>query len=158
MSGKKGRERKSWGVKKVTWIVCHEPQHEKALGIQDHRVPPHGHRGEVGLGDVGVGVEAGVLVGAVDDLEVVAVQMERVLARVVVVDDNLDDLALVQDEGARVGPVDVNGGGEAARAQDGVEGGDLGGFVRYVVEEGAASQRFSVSNVCITEKGRETGD
>lgn len=63
--------------------------------------------------------------------------MKRVLARVVVVDDDLDDIALVQDMRARVGPVDVDGGGEAPRAEDGVEGGDFGGFVGYVVEEGA---------------------
>lgn len=67
-------------------------------------------------------------------------QVERVLACVVVVNDNLDDLAFLQYERARVGPVDLGRGGEIARAEYGVECGNFGGLVGDVIEEGAGEK------------------
>lgn len=69
-------------------------------------------------------------------LERVAVKMDRVTARVEVVDNNLDDFALLQDKGA--GELSVDGGvvGEIARGESRVESGHLGLSVGDVVEEG----------------------
>jgi hypothetical protein len=63
--------------------------------------------------------------------------MEGMLARVEVVDHDVNDLVLFEDEGVRVGAVDGGVGREFAGGQDRVEGGDLGGDVGYVVEERA---------------------
>lgn len=69
-------------------------------------------------------------------LERVAVKMDGMAARVEVVDDNLDDFALLQDKGA--GELSVDGGVvcEIARGEGRVEGGHLGLSVGDVVEEG----------------------
>lgn len=77
------------------------------------------------------------------------------LARVVVVDDDLDDLALGKHERARVGPVDVNVGGEVAGAERGVEGRDFGALVGDVVEESAGEKKEGVSRSL--QDGRGTG-
>lgn len=78
-----------------------------------------------------------VVVGPPHDLEVVAVQVERVLAGVEVVDHDLDDLVLGEDEGVCVGAVDGGVCCVLAGCESGVEGGDFGGDVGDVVEEGA---------------------
>ena len=64
--------------------------------------------------------EAGVPGGEVDDLELVPVQVVGMDARVVVVDDDLHDVADVGDEGVDLavdGRVDVGGAGRAGRVQ-----------------------------------------
>lgn len=63
--------------------------------------------------------------------------MEGVFARIVVINHNLHDLALLQHKGACIAPIYGRVGGEGTSAECGVEGGDLGGFVRYIVEKGA---------------------
>ena len=78
-----------------------------------------------------------------DDLELVAVEVERVLSRVVVVEDDLDDLVVVEDELVGVGAVDEGVGGVGAGGEDGVEGGNFGGDVGFVVEEGAVGVRLA---------------
>ena len=118
-------------------IIALEAQHEVAIRADDDGVAAHGHGRELGGRDARVGKGPRVVVGAPDGLEVVPVQVEGVLARVEVVDDDVDDLVLLQDERVRVGAVDGWVGGVLARAEDGVEGGDLGGDVGDVVEEGA---------------------
>jgi hypothetical protein len=67
----------------------------------------------------------------------VAVQVEWVLAWVVVVDDDVDDLVVREDEGVRELAVDAGIGGNVASAEGGEESGDFGGLVGDVVEEGA---------------------
>ena len=54
-----------------------------------------------------------------------------------VVEDDVDDFVFFEDETVRVGAVDQGIGGEVAGGEDGVEGGDFGGGVGDVVEEGA---------------------
>lgn len=69
-------------------------------------------------------------------LKRVAMQMDRMTARVEVVDDNLDDFVLLQDK--RAGELSVDGGivCEIARGEGRVESGHLGLSVGDVVEEG----------------------
>ena len=119
-------------------VVGAEPHHHIAVGPHHQGVAAHGHGGE---GDVARGVEdAGVVAAAPDGLEGVPVQVERVLTRVVVVDDDVDDLVLREDEGVRELAVDAGVGGGVAAAEGGEEGGDLGGLVGDVVEEGAGER------------------
>ena len=53
-------------------------------------------------------------------------QMERVTAGIVVVDDDVDDLVAFEDEGVGVGGVDGGVGGICTGREGGVEGGDFG--------------------------------
>ena len=77
-----------------------------------------------------------VLLGARNSLEGVAVEMERVAAFVVVVEDDFDHVVLLEDEGVGIGAVDNGVGGEGAGGEGGVEGGDFWAGVGMVVEEG----------------------
>ena len=43
-------------------------------------------------------VEPSICLGSPDDLEIMAVQMERMLSGVVVIQDDFNDLALLEDE------------------------------------------------------------
>jgi hypothetical protein len=75
-------------------------------------------------------------------LEVVAVEMEGVFAGVVIVDDDLDDFALLKDEGVGVCAVDGRVCGKVlGSAKSGVKGWDLLMDVGYVVEESATETR-----------------
>ena len=101
-----------------------------------HSVPPHRCCRKHGLCTV-VGVESACFFGgAGDDLEGVAMKMEGVLSRVVVIENDFDDLILGEDEGVGVVAVDqgvccVGAGGESC-----VESRDFGSDVCDVVEEG----------------------
>lgn len=121
----------------LTRVIRPETQHNVALRVQHKSVPPHGDLGEVCLRDVRVRKGAGILLGPPDGLEGMSVQMERVLARVGIVDDDLDNLALLEHEGVRPLTVDLHVGGEIPATEGRVEGGDLRGRVGDVVEKGA---------------------
>lgn len=114
------------------WVVGAEADDEVAIRADHEGVAAHGDGGEGFVADV----VSGFLLGADDGLEVVAVKVEGVLARVIVVEDDFDDLVLLEDEGVGVGGVDggVEGGG--AGGEGGVEGGHFGADVGDVVEEG----------------------
>ena len=58
-------------------------------------------------------------------------------AGVVVVEDDVDDLVALEDEGVGVGGVDGGVGGICTGREGGVEGGDFGGDVGDGVEGGA---------------------
>ena len=69
-------------------IVAPEADHEVALGVDEQCVPTHRRRRE---GDV-VGEVSLVFVRAGDHLKVVAVEVERVLVGIKVVEDDFDYL------------------------------------------------------------------
>ena len=71
-------------------IVRPEANHKIAVRLDPQGVSSHGRLRHANA--VVIDVRAGLFLGAVDDLEVVAVQMERVLARISVVQHELDDL------------------------------------------------------------------
>ena len=58
-------------------------------------------------------------------------------AGVVVVEDDVDDLVVLEDEGVGVGGVDGGVGGIGAGGEGGVEGGDFGEDIGDGVEGGA---------------------
>ena len=113
-------------------VIGAETDDEVAVGADHEGVAAHGDGGECLVADV----VSRFFLGADDGLEVVAVEVEGVFAWVVVVEDDLDDLVLLEDEGVGVGGVDggVEGGG--AGGEGGVEGGHFGADVGDVVEEG----------------------
>ena len=130
-------------------VVGAETNDEVAVGSDHEGVAAHGDGGEGLVADV----VAGFLLGADDGLEVVAVEVEGVLARVVVVEDDFDDLVLLEDEGVGVGGVDggVEGGG--AGRQGGVEGGHFGADVGDVVEEGVVGAVAEVVHCDVEVEG-----
>ncbi|TKW49549.1 hypothetical protein CTA1_5576 [Colletotrichum tanaceti] len=129
-------------------VVGAEADDEVAVALDEEGVAAHGVAGEGEAGAGAVREGAGVLFGAVDDLELVAVQVKGVLAVVLVVEDDLDDVVAPEHVGDRVGAVGarVRGVG-GADGEGGVERGDLGQDVRLVVEEGAALGVCAVAEV-----------
>lgn len=119
-------------------VVAPEPHHDVPVRIDEQDVSAHGHlRQRDSPVQDGLGVIVSrVFVAPQDGLEVVAVQVERVLARVVVVEHDLDDLVVAQHE--RVGVLAVHGrvDGQVAGRERRVERGDFGRDVCDVVEEG----------------------
>lgn len=116
-------------------VVGAKAEDEVAVGFDEDGVAAHGGGGER-FCRRGV-VEAGVVVAAVDDLKRVAVEMEGMFSRVVIVEDDLDDLVVAEDELIGMGAVDEGVGCVGAGGEDGVEGGDFGSDIGFVVEEGA---------------------
>lgn len=119
-----------------TGIIGSETHNDITIRPHDEGISPHRHTYKVALGEILIRKRTGFFLGAVDGLERVAVKMDGMTARVEVVDDNLDDFALLQDK--RAGELSVDGGVvcEIARGEDRVESGHLGLSVGDVVEEG----------------------
>ena len=114
-------------------VVGLEAQDGEAAGVDRDRVA-------LGRLAVVVGVALGPLAGSglgpVEHLEVVAVQMERVVGTVQVVDDDLDHLVALDDEGVDLA-VDLGVLVVVARGGGAVQGGHRLLDVRLVVEAGA---------------------
>ena len=110
-------------------VVGLEAQHGEGLGHDGDRVA-HGRRRRVV--DVAARPVARAADGAVEDLEVVPVQVERVGRVVLVVDHDLHDVAVVDDVGVDLA-VDDGIGVFVAGGRGGVEGrhalGDVGDVV-----------------------------
>ena len=113
-------------------VVGAEAQNDVSVRVDHDRVAPHGDRGKSFVVDIYPGFRC----AADDGLERVSVKMERVFARVGVVQDDFDDLAFVEDE--RVGRFSVDGciGGRGAGGEGGEQGWDLGADVSDVVKPG----------------------
>ena len=121
-----------WGGELI-WIIGAEPQYDIPVRSHGESIPPHWHGGKSFIPYI----IAGVVGGAGYGLEGVAVQVERVTAGVVVVEDDIDDLVAFEDEGVGVGGVDGGIGGILACREGSVEGGDFWGNVGDGVEGGA---------------------
>lgn len=119
-----------------TRVISLEAHDNVAIGPDDEGVSSHGHTGVVALGEILVLKSTSLLLRAVNGLEGVAVKMEGVAARIKVVDDNLDNFALLQDKGMGELAVDGRVVGEVAGGHGSVQGGNLGLGVSNVVEEG----------------------
>ena len=138
-----------------TWIHGAEADHRIARRRHHPRITTHRHSGKgasvvvpeqgwMGPSMLGSGnIDAGL---AGDKLRRMAVNVDGVGAAIVVVDDNVVDVALFEDEGLGVVAVDDRVGGVFAGAHDGHEGGDFlpevgdvvktsPGFVRMVDPE-----------------------
>jgi hypothetical protein len=86
-----------------SWVVGPEPHYKIALRVCHESVPTHRHVWELGV--VVRVIEASICFRSPHDLEVMPMQMEWMLAGIVVVQDDLYDLALLKDEGVGVAAV-----------------------------------------------------
>ncbi len=88
----------------------------------------------------------GATAGTVKNLELMAVKMERVDGAVVIVDDNLDDVAIVDNE--RIDKtVDTSVGIGSPRSGNAVKCGNLLGNIRLIVEAGTFGKRRVSSQI-----------
>ena len=131
------------------WVVGAEAEDDVAVwgrheGISLHR---DGRKGFVAY------PVTGILLGARNGLESVAVEVERVAAFVVVVEDDFNDVVLFEDEGVGVGAVDDGIGGEGAGSKGSVESWDFGTRVGVVVEEGVIDAVGEVVHFDVEVKG-----
>lgn len=124
--------------------VAMEEPNSGVVGLEtDGNVLLRGNQDGITAGRVG-GVEvAGIwhrgvvlALAATNNLEDVTVKMEGVVTRVVVVDDDLDPLAVLDDHGVGVLAVDLGVAVEVTGGKGSVQGGDLGHDVSDVVEGG----------------------
>ena len=116
-------------------VVGLEAQHRERVRHDGHRVA---HRRRRRVVDVPGRPVARPRARAVEHLEVVAVQVERVRGIIDVVDDDLHDIAVFNDEGVDLA-VDDGVGVEVAGGRRAVQGGDLLADVGEVVEAGAVA-------------------
>lgn len=86
----------------LIWIVGAEAEDEVSVWADEDGVAPHGDFGEGFVIDE----VAGVLGGADDCLEGVAVEVEGMTAGVIVVEDDFDDLVFLENESVGVDAVD----------------------------------------------------
>lgn len=126
----------SYGWGDLTWVVGLEAHDNVAIGVDDEGITAHRSVREVLIGDLGVCPDTSLFLGPEDSLEGVSVEMERVAARVEVVDDELDNLVLLQDHRVGIAAIDGGVGGVFAGVEDRVQCGNLGAGVGDVVEEG----------------------
>lgn len=119
-------------------IVAFESHHDMSVGSHEQHVsshrPPRESNGPVERS--GRVVVSRIFLATYDGLEVVPVQMERVLARVLVVQHDLNDLVVPDDIRVCVDTVNGRVGGELACRQDCVKGWDLGPNIGDSAEEG----------------------
>src|SRR5205814_1295143 len=130
-----------------TRIVASKPQDDVAVrpdeeSVSSHRHCRHFHIAEV-EGSVVVGtaedisrvIISAAVVGSYNSLEIVAVQMERMLACVVVVDNKLNDLVVCKNKRIGVDAIDDAITGVVVSGKGCIEGRNLGPNVSDVVKE-----------------------
>lgn len=159
MQRRRGRETNAM-IQPDTWIVCLEANHE-VTRRSDHQCVATHRDGRVRGVITGVEV-ARIIGGSLEDLEIVSVQMERMLAwrgvlvenfasrlliltSIVVVQDDLHNLVLVKNEGVRVLAVDGGIRCVFSRCEGRVESWHFRRDVRDVVEEGTKTISTKIS-------------
>lgn len=130
-----------------TGIVGNKADDEIALGGEHESISSRrgGRESRVVVGIVRDGVAVQIVVegGAVrrrpiDNLEVVPVEMEGVRAGIAVIENNLDDVVMLQDDGMREVAVDLRIGRHVAGRQHGEQGRYLGRGIGDIIQEGIA--------------------
>lgn len=130
-------------------VVRAEAKDHVSIGAHEDGITAHGNRGRRG-GVVRV-VDSSIVLTSGNKLEGMAVKMERMLARVVVVEDDLDDFVLPKDKGVGVASVNNWIGGVGASRKNSVEGWHLWSNVGDIVEECTTrcQKRLDVTDVCL---------
>ena len=113
-------------------IVGAEAQDDIAIWLHHEGVPAHWH----GWKSFVTNIIIGGLLRPDYGLECVAVQMEGVFARVHVVEDYLNDLVFLENEGVGIFTIDARVASRHTCGESAVKGGDFRANVGYVVEEG----------------------
>lgn len=126
-------------------IVGLEAYHEVACRSHHEGISPHRSRWK---GRVIAGViVAPVIVTPHNSLKVVSVQMERMLARIVIVQDDLYNLVFFQDVAVGVAAIDGHVRGVAAGGQRAVQRRDYRFDVGDLVEEGTVAVSIRAGRV-----------
>ena len=120
-------------------IVSFESEDEVALRVDGEGISPHGRLWEGSR--IGRIVGTGIGLGACHGLESVAVEMEGVLAWVVAVEDEFDDVVLLEDECFGAAAIDGDVVCGVTGGHDGVKGRNLRTDIGGVVEEGTEKIR-----------------
>lgn len=82
-----------------------------------------------------VGVESCFLIRTDNGLESVSVQVERMFAGIIVVEDYLDNLVLFENISMNIGPIDGGIGGRDASSKSSVKSRHFGLYVGNTVEK-----------------------
>lgn len=123
-------------VHQLTRVVCSEPQNDVSIRPNDEGIATHRRSREIRLRNIGIGERATVFGGAVQRLEIVAVQVEGVTAWIEVVDNDLDDFVALEHKWVGICAVYLCVCRRVTSREDGVESRHLGSLVGDIVEEG----------------------
>lgn len=126
----------------LIWVICLETKYNISVGFYHNSVSSHGHFRKGFVADV----ETSCFLGSNDCLETVAVEMEWVFAFIIVIDDNLHNIAFLENEGVGVDAVNLCIGGRKTGRHDGVKRRNLWTDIRDVVEEGTVGYVRDVPN------------
>ena len=121
---------------RLIWVIGLEAQDNVALGLDNKDVSAHGDRWQSLVSDI----SAGIFRGAGHGLEVVAMEVEGMFARVVAIDNDFDHLILLKDEGVGRTAIDVRVVDKGARGQGRVQCWNFGASIALIVEESTEGQ------------------
>lgn len=82
-----------------------------------------------------VGVESRFFIRTDDSLESMSVQVERMFAGIIVVEDYLDNLVLFENVSVNIGSIDGGIGGRGTSSKSSIKSRDLRLYVGNIVEE-----------------------
>lgn len=99
-------------------IVSLEPNNKVSFWVNHQSVSSHRNSRVLGHSGVACVEVTCTVCTAGDDLEIVTVQMERMLSRVVIVQDNVHNLILVKDESVGVRAINARIGSICASGKD----------------------------------------
>lgn len=116
---------------KHIWIVCAEAKNHVTIWSYHDGISSHRNFRERSI----IGVESRFFIRTDNGLESMSVQVERVFAGVIVVEDYLDDLVLFENVSVNIGSVDGSIGGRGTSGKSSVESWDFGLYVGNIVEE-----------------------
>lgn len=114
-----------------TRVVSLESKNKISIRSNKNSIASHWDSGK---GDI-VGIVAFIVGRTSDDLEVMSVQMERMLSGIKIVEHNVDDLILFKDKGVRIHSVNSRLGRVCAGGEGCKEGGYFWMHVGYSIEE-----------------------
>lgn len=136
-------------------IIRSKTNNKVSLRTQNQSVSAHWCGGEYHASVVqGFSVPiTGIIVRSHKGLESVTVQMERMLASVVVVHHNFINLVVTQNKGVSVCAVDLSISGQLSGAECSVERWYLGFDVGDIVEEGIVLEGISMSSNIESKQG-----
>jgi hypothetical protein len=115
-------------------VVRYIAEYNVSRWLDKNCIPTHRSLGESDI----VGVDTSVFVGSSNKLKVVAMQMERMLSRIEIVDNDLNNLILLQNVRVCIDSVDSWVRGVVAGSHDSVKGWNHRCHVGNTVEEGTA--------------------
>lgn len=122
------------------WIVCAEAHDEVASRSHQQCVPPYRNSRELVYRGAVWAEFTGVFGGAGQNLELMAVKVEWMLAGIQVVEHDVDNLVLLQNERVRVAAIDFDTVCGVARGEDCVKSRDKRLYIGHIIDKGAGNR------------------